>query len=185
MGLDMFLYRAKKLSDKAVKEVEGKEIYSRDYSYLNPEYESEFKSLIPFSRKVNVLVDYMDTDKIKKDFDIPNNAHNTVQSFMHGITKLGFNYGDNDYKEVSITDTDMKEKYTITKLEQRYVVELNEIYYWRKNYELQDKLYELCDEQIENCGYHAVNEEMLRAINKHTDRTITNKNGNLFYHEWY
>ena len=185
MGLDMFLYRAKRLSDKAVKEIEGTEIYSKDYNYLNPEYESEFKSLLPFSRKVNVLVDYMDTDKIKKEFGIPADAHNTVQSFMRGMTKLGFNYGDNEHKDVSITDTDMKEKYTITKSEVRYVVELKEICYWRKNYELQDELYELCDEQIENCGYHAVNEEMLRVINKHTDSTITNKNGNLFYHEWY
>ena len=71
------------------------------------------------------------------------------------------------------------------------VIRLEEIAYWRKDYELSDKIYAAAEREIENCGFYQCNEDMIEAFidcwncgdTKISIEDIWKEP--VFYHEWY
>lgn len=96
--------------------------------------------------------------------------------------------------EIDVTDEECN-KYSYEEVEDYYVCKKEKIYYWRKNYELQDKLYEAAEEngdQILNCGWHKCNEETIMDIQDSISqednmRSVLNlpESEAYVYHEWY
>ena len=87
-----------------------------------------------------------------------------------------------------------QEKYTITTYDAYFVCDTEEVLYWRKEYDLEEMLYDAYPNIIYNCGYHKLNEDMVKIIQKYelaNGRTLPEgfgKNNNeqcYCYHEWY
>ena len=60
--------------------------------------------------------------------------------------------------------------------------------YWRKNYDLQDWIYDNI-EGVDNCGYYVLDLDVVSEINYMFDASIPavkpSETEALFYHEWY
>ena len=67
-----------------------------------------------------------------------------------------------------------------------YICKRKEVYYMRKEYEVQDSIYELYDGVIDNCGYHHMTEDMIDVVNECAGKKVLDTQANnLYYHEWY
>ena len=84
--------------------------------------------------------------------------------------------------EVSLSEIEEKFKKEITY--DGYAVELQRVAYWRKDYDLEDRIYEQLDREIENCGYYLVTNKDLEELDL-LDIIDCEPNDDIFYHEWY
>jgi hypothetical protein len=189
MGLDQYVYRVKKPSLE-------KRVYTSDEisklglsSVLVREVErckDLFAQLIPYAVKRDIRSEFIDTKKIIDDYNLPKNSH---IGMMGGgeMTLCGY---DSDGNRISHTVgmAEIEKKYTVTEVNPGYIWEETEVKYWRKNYELQDLIYELI-EGVDNTGYYMLSAEIIRIINKRFGAHITPKDPTsrsaLFYWEWY
>lgn len=196
MGLDMYALRIKKLTDSEIKNIKKtKKIPDKFISFLaDKSNENELKDLVPFATKVSVNTEYIDMKKIKSDNGISENAYIGGEGY-HGET-ISYTFIDpdtRDYKKVDLTRDDILKNYIITEPEERFVVNGEPIGYWRKEYKLQDKLYDLYPGTIDNLGYHKCTPEMIDAMKGYAydDEPYVGLNDKIndddiiFYHEWY
>ena len=187
MGLDMYVYQAKKpvglktgviynydeLRDKGLAMFEADDV----------ENEKWFADLMPFCVKVRCEAQYYDIATIAEKFDLGERAH------WCGFGPEGI-YFRGEKREITISDEEV-EQYCITKEKDWYAVHTKEVAYWRKHYELQTELYnayELKDKFVENCGYYVIDDEILEIINDMSETKFglgRYKKGTLLYHEWY
>lgn len=71
------------------------------------------------------------------------------------------------------------------------VVRLEEVAYWRKNYDLSDQIYAATEKVIDNCGFYQCNDDMVEALIDNWDCGDTKISLDdvwkepVFYHEWY
>ena len=184
MGLDMFMFKVRKLSDKEVASLSGKntQIFTNDILFFTKkDVEKEdtqdmLRDLKPYLTMIPAVTSFYDVEKIKADNDIPAEAMIGMRCHERNNTMRFTFYWKDGRKEVSFADTD----YVIDENVEVYACHHEEIRYWRKNYELQNKIYENYDGEIENCGYYALNEEFLKELfprRKYFD--------GILYHEWY
>lgn len=205
MGLDMWVYKAHKLTTNEVKLINGKTRVEADniIPYVTifdtPKDDEErlgLRDIMPFCRTIKVINEYWDVEKIKETVG----ANKEDDCFIWYIHYLSLDLvdlkvtitepsGENYVKELININCD---DYTLCKEEDAYAVVLEEIAYWRKNYQLRE---ELQDEYavnglggLINCGYHKINNGMMKVLRALDDEgrfkgmRLTN---NLFYHEWY
>ena len=89
--------------------------------------------------------------------------------------------------EVRLTAEEVKEKYLVPHCLDAYAYSSKEIAYWRKNYELQDEIYEASDNPVDNVKYVPMNDEMWKAVQRH--KKIAKKENTTrsvyCYFEWY
>ena len=199
MGLDMYVFKLKKVSPSDLEKViacgENSFDKLRDInphiSCFNIDESDEeavemFKDAMPYLTEVTLNTEYIELDKIRSDYDIPEDADVVGRRFSgDGNVGITFKFGD-ERRDVNLTDDMINEKYTTVVPEKCYIVERFECAYWRKAYNLQDDIYKAYDGVILNCGYHKVNEDMfsLMADDINADFSDT-ENEALFYHEWY
>ena len=195
MGLDMYLYTARRLNDGEMDEMSGKnvgEMYEYGYSVFETNFQSEeeenmYRDILPLCRKITLKTDYVNIKKIAEDNGIEYDHYTMgMWSSNEGYKYYFWKEGDRD-NEVSVTvsNEDVEKKYTLTEDVEYYIFDHTEIMYWRKNYELQNKLHELYDGRIENCGYHKVNADMMDAIIEDSPEMVSYETKDVFYHEWY
>jgi len=221
MGLDMYLYKIKKPSkedfeifmnnvnhsfDEACRL--GAEAYDdiedTDHGVMNilmyDDNEGMYEDLLPYSIQTKVKRDFLNYKKIEKDFGVTENME-LIGSWSK-IEGIGFTYKDfetNEEIKVEISREDIP-LYTLEKSEDALVFLLEDVAYWRKEHELNE---DLCDayawtgRDVENCGYHKCNEEMVEILRDRgldladTDYTDYDKalaveeNQALFYHIWF
>ena len=213
MGLDQWLYQIQRLTKEEAIALEGKHYneISKDDSLLlfraNESEEGDFdeiKSIFGYLTKVKLISSLVHIEDLYRDKGVPE-GYSVIGSFYrNGNTHVSFvkhpedgseyEYSKLPRVEIDVTDEEYN-KYSYEEVEDYYVCKKEEIYYWRKNYELQDKLYEAAEEngdQILNCGWHKCNEEMIMdiqdAISQEDNmRLVLNLSESeaYVYHEWY
>lgn len=200
MGLDMWVYRASRISDKELAAIEGlsmedmweKDIHTFILSDITKEEEPMYADIIPLCRITTIDVSYWNVAKIKEDLGINPDADAYISyiSYKDGGVDIGLSIiGEEKIKYLRGINS---EDYTLHKQEKTYVVKMKELAYWRKNYELQQALYDDyfsgIGHSIINCGYHKLNRTMFNDIirmdgqKQLKGKRYTDK---LFYHEWY
>ena len=184
MGLDMYIYRAKTPELKMG-------IYDADDEYISslvqlPKEETEnpmYKQLLPFAARIQIVNHQYDFDAIAKDYCIGDNVG--VSSFNSATTIFSGNNGSTP----PIPNETVKEKYTRAIIQTRFVVDIEEVYYWRKAYDIQSLICREIETAVENCGFYKITENIARKIhemdNKFPTTIVNDKNANIFYHEWY
>ena len=213
MGLDQWLYQIQRLTKEEAIALEGKHYneISEDDSLLlfraNESEEGDFdeiKSIFGYLTKVKLISSLVHIEDLYKDKGVPEGYSVIGSSYRNGNTHVSFvkhpeDGSEYEYSKLPIVEIDVTDeeynKYSYEEVEDYYVCKKEEIYYWRKNYELQYKLYESAEEngdQILNCGWHKCNEEMIMdiqdAISQEDNmRLVLNlpESEAYVYHEWY
>lgn len=191
MGLDMWIYGIKDISNDEIPDNMPESWYiNNDYKLIDKYEEDEFDKLFhdmyKYSVVRNVIYTITDFDKIKKEYGINEKAY---LCFM-GHGKIGFQY-KKSYKEIAI-EQDELDKYDKEITREALVYKADELAYWRKEYDLQDLIYNEYYGQIYNCGFHEIDDELMKKINKYLksrkmDKQDINEDGYIvkMYHEWY
>lgn len=190
MGLDHYVYRMKKIGKETLKQLNGKHADEFDwhkYLVLDAEYvETErgmYEDLKGVLQPITVIKTFVDIPRIEKELEIPNTAGIIMTSHQGNTTTYIWNTPD--HKSFTLNEQNEKE-YTYNEEVPSYICYCTEVHYMRKEYEIQDAMYELYDGDIQNCGYYHMSEDMLDKINELSGRKVVDSSAtNLFYHEWY
>lgn len=109
MGLDMYLYRVEKLSDKEVakiRETGGKNLPDGTLSFPKDSVDTDktgmYKDLKPYFTEVKVINSYYDMEKLTKENDIPEEAYLGGRSWGNGKAIFSFYWGDGSEKSVEL-----------------------------------------------------------------------------------
>lgn len=199
MGLDMYVYKIKKAAEDAAAKCQNKteEEIEKNFSIFYPDDPELIQPILPWLIPVNAKVKILDLEKLKRDFNIPENSHISGQRVGGG--EYGWYFRDENgegYKAI-LTD-DNYEDYQKLETMTLYICDsIEELDYWRKNYDLQENLHHIyrneTNSSIENCGYYPISETMYEAIvddYKMSGRILpdypeTNEDQVVCYHEWY
>ena len=240
MGLDMYLYKVKKITDEKAASLNlcnTENLDEKGYITLSSDNSEMFSSILEYGKKIIVKETNVDLRKVKKDHGIPKNAEIVGYCFSH--KEISYTFKWNEIKQVKIPiicnseiDVDgikteynipddfkferqrkykgntilsysrhSKETVRLTQTEYEsylyeaeaevWVFKMSEVGYWRKAYDLQNKIHEEFNGQVENCGYYKCHPSTMLKINFYqTDHDL-----NVFeplsddecyvYHEWY
>lgn len=192
MGLDMYVFRIRRVNL-------NNRIYSHDeIDALNlttctvdgfERAGSAMEQLRPYASKIQVVNDYYNLEQIIQDYKLPANSHIGMISGS-GITVSG---RDSNGQRVSadISSAEINSKYIISKTEDAYAWNSQQVAYWRKHYSLQEMFYDLIGD-VENCGYYKLSREMIEALYDEYAEDVgaipledATDDVALFYHEWY
>jgi hypothetical protein len=200
MGLDMWMYKIGRLTDKEVDVLKGKteaEISDMGYGCINYtsvlQYNEEdlFEDMFEYGTIIDGKVNIFNEDRFKEDHGIDKNAYRCFGSYGNEIVFSYVLENTKETKEIKITEKEW-EKYIETEPALLLVYKKEEIGYWRKEYGLQNLIYTMYENEtskiIMNCGYHLMTKEMIDRIRKYDPkfRTGRRKRGEAyFYHEWY
>lgn len=197
MGLDMFVYRITKLKEEEQNEVEKmtyKELCKSDFHMLecDDDDDSLKRQINSYLFFVQKPVERIHFDRLKKVCDIPEEA--SLCWVISGTFGFKRDNDDKDY-EVNYNNLtpDQKKQATVTDTLTFAVYKSEELLYWRKAYDLRDKLCEACDVEVENCGYYPLNDKMREVIKealKEDEREDipdldSTEDSVVCYHEWY
>lgn len=193
MGLDQYIYRCSKIGKKTLSQLNGKresEIDWHEYMALRKDsvdkHPEKYGDLMDILQPIKLVETLINMYRIREDHDVPAHYEIGYRSVGNGQTTWSF-YGDPEEKPitVSLTDDELK-PYTYDQPTDYYICRGKEVYYMRKEYEVQDSIYELYDGTIENCGYHHMSENMIDVVNECAGKKVLDPTAtNLFYHEWY
>jgi hypothetical protein len=189
MGLDMYVYRINKpkLEDRVYT---TDEIIGAGLSYvLTKETEDEIQlitELLPYTITRDVICQFYDREKMIVDYNLPDDSYIGMYS-PEGIALYGTRNGEGVSQFISRED--VKTKYTLTETRPCYIWNAEEVYYWRKAYDIQDWIYSELFYEVQNCGYYELDGELISRLNAEFDEEVpvedpTNEHA-LFYHEWY
>lgn len=191
MGLDMWVYGIKDITkddipDKMTEDWYEEHGYNTIIEYDDDnEFDVMFHDLFDYSVIRNVEYTEVDFDKVKKDYGIKPEAS---ISMMCGDGTIGFSHGKY-YKEINLSDT---KKYEVKIYRKSLIYKSEELAYWRKEYNLQQLIYDNYDGDVYNCGFHKLDDDLIKKINKYLKRNDMNKQGIndpdydvKMYHEWY
>lgn len=209
MGLDQYIYKVTRISDKELESImlKNHRDFRDEYTIIGEgmtfdNITPDLMGLIPYIREIQYYQNAYDIDKIKADNGVSESSiYGSVCFGNGGIAWDFFEPGHGSFfdtrKKVFVSADDLDNKYIITQLEHAFVAKLGEVCYWRKNYILQDAVYDTCKVEIEDCGFYEITEEMLEAIRYSCGsremyaRLVAERKcmditqSNLFYYEWY
>lgn len=194
MGLDMHLFRVKTIPQSCIDKMRGKtaEEIQNEWSnslIFDPSKETGTTDLLPYAKKIEIIARYFDLCKIKECYNIPQDAWISGESVSD--TEHHFSFCE-DQKSIGVSiPNDEIKKFIFSRIERRYIVFVEELYYWQNAYIIQDAFYERFP--IVNCGFHQVNNESLKEIceeamakNDFLELPIyCEDDEGIFYHEWY
>ncbi len=207
MGLDMWMYEVKKMTKKEIAMLNNmsyKEISDLpDFSYyikeeVDQKNEEFIEDLLPYTITVPVNIKYCDLEKVKREHNIPDDYYLFRASYRN-TADIEYEYGSSDYRKkkiiVNFTNEEF-ENYIVNKPRHLIVYKQKEVAYWRKFYELQEKIYDMYFEEttkeIQNCGMHSLSDDMLNEISKMCRKygykfrkPRWTKSNAFFYQEWY
>ena len=201
MGLDMYIYRASRVSEENLKVMNGMSRSDIDAQFpralviTDEDYRENatlYAEILPYMSSIKVDNEYVDLAKIKRDNNIPEDAYVSGQSYDG--TKAGYHFtvsGNKESYQVELPYEEMEKNYVFTRTDDARIVYIDEVYYWRKAYEIQDMFY--AKHPVENCGYYKLSCDELEAIAKKKDEGVyplvedfvDDEDTAYFYHEWY
>ena len=196
MGLDMYVFCLHK-PDKTSEELSRlTEDELRDAGYavvLESSIPPNFESVREMTVEVQTVAEFIDFQKLERDFLIPEDATLTMQKRGYPEITFEFVYEDEEGESYSakVTEAELRKyKYHETITAYCFIREL--IAYWRKEYGLSGAISRACDKPVENVGYYPMNEGMLKAVADHDPEAyqdiepyIGDENGVIVYLEWY
>lgn len=184
MGLDQYMFRVNK-----VKGVRKGRCYERDDSLLSncifipaDEIEEEmYVALKPFATPIKMSEQVYNMERIRKDYGLSDDAY--IGSFIGGNITVS-----DKEKRVEISEAEIHEKYITSVFRDVYVAQSEEIYYWRKDYQISDFLNDAIG-PVENCGFYAVNRDVAVDLLEYDGSINPNDfpetDSNVMYHEWF
>lgn len=188
MGLDMYIFRVSKphLDDSVVynrEDLHG--IILSEEELKNPMYQQ----LAPYAQSLQVRSEYYDMAKIRKDYGLSESSYICEYSASDDFSGIVVEDKESG-KKAKITDEEINLKYTISRIEPRFVCNAEKSSYFRKEYDLQDWIHEHVEGEIENCGFYILSKDFLQRLNKKfkeagVEEEDPNEEYALFYHEWY
>ena len=185
MGLDMYLFKAKK-PDIPFEIYKEDDFLVKDLLLIpNDEHTEEmYKALVPFMTRIQISASEYDAEKIKKDFGLEGSIH------ISHMSPKGIAFSDRNRTTEEIPTEIIKNHYTISSLKTMYAVDIHQVYYWRKAYGVQEIIHNRHSECIENCGYYVIDDEIADAIaafDDEFDADIVKRESEpcILYHEWY
>ena len=196
MGLDMWIYGIKEINEKNIPENVTEEwLDDNGYSYVqqyedDDEFDKMYPDLYDYSIMKDVIFTDTDFDKIKKDYNLPKNA--LVSGFGSDGTII-FSYGKlGRFRKENTKSNEELKKYDKQVTRKALIYKYNELAYWRKEYDLQDLIYNEYNGDVYNCGFHKIDDELMKKINKYLkskgmDKQSINDDGYVvkMYHELY
>lgn len=193
MGLDMWMYGIKDISNDEIPDNMPESWYEEhDYKMIehyedDNDFDNMYHDMYDYSVIRNVEYTETDFEKIKKDYNVNKDAY---VSMLGSDGVIGFSCR-NYYKEVKISEDELN-KYDKKVFRESLVYKADELAYWRKEYDLQDLIYNEYYGQIYNCGFHKIDDDMMKKINRYLRaRNMSNQSINndgyiaKMYHEWY
>lgn len=197
MGLDMYIRKANKPNFNARKVYSYEALQEQGYDLFEAEPDGSLagylKDLRPFMVKLRCVATYFDTDKITKTYDFKERVH--WSGFGPDGIYFSGTAADGNERTVTI-DREQIHQFTYQKKNIFYVTQLSEVGYWRKEYELDDKLTQHFMSSrgvvVENCGYYRMTKAAMRIVENYTKKHDTEpvdyqpeEIRSLFYHNWY
>jgi DNA topoisomerase VI subunit A len=100
-------------------------------------------------------------------------------------------YLGSDESKIKFSFEEFSKRFMNVKEETNYIVRMEEVYYWRKAYDIRNLFYSFCN-HVENLGYYKVSQKDLEEISLRYDTMKEGipsiedpENQAIFYHEWY
>lgn len=201
MGLDMYIYRASRVSEDDLKVMNKlphgdiSDKFPRALIITKEDYKENptlYAEILPYMSSIQVENSYVDLMKLKKAYNIPEDAYISGRSYDG--EKVGYHFTTPKTKKsqrVELTYEEVEEKFTFTQMDDAYIVYIDEVYYWRKAYNIQDEFY--AKHPVENCGYYKLSYEEMATIANNFDAGlygvvedfVDDEDTAYFYHEWY
>ena len=192
MGLDMWIYGIKDISNEDIPDGMPESWYEKNSYKLITHYDDDndfeqmFHDIYAYSAEKNVEYNETDYDKIKEDYGIKKEAD--ISYFGHNT--IGFSCKDY-YKKIDISQDEL-DNYEKKVFHKALIFKGDELAYWRKEYDLQDLIYNEYNGDVYNGGFHKIDDELMKKINKYLklrkmDEQSINDDGYIakMYHEWY
>lgn len=190
MGLDQYVYRLKQVGTKTIKALEGKMAEDLDWKkYLvldkqGVDQSEMYKDIMHLLRPIKLKELRVNLDQLKKDAGVPDDWDVTCRSIMG--TEITYTWGTMNNHISATVNADNENKYVYEKEVESYICYCTEVHYMRKEYDIQDAMYDLYDGDIENCGYYHMSKEMIDKLNELSGKKVLDNSAtNLYYHEWY
>lgn len=208
MGLDMYAYRMKAVSEELIKAVTGGNY--EELCWDGPkgfdkerEHDMELFILPVGDADSNDRLDLANCSVIKRVSMLTPQINEERGDALYASKGIDKSYricaviensekrivtfkNDEGIKKVTLTAEEIRSIYDMVPTE-CYIAWREEVGYWRKDYDLQDSLYDAysrehdCKRSIENTGYHLCTEEMLAYM----ELDYPDKDEAIFYWEWY
>lgn len=183
MGLDQSIYRISKpeLEDRVFKRNE-----LNYYNYCSVDENEEYlhEEILPYVVIRKVETEMMDLEKMFADKGIPNHAN--LGMMCSEYYKYYWEDGE-ERKSIEVKVSEITEKYIKTEILDMYIWEQEELYYWRKNYEVQDYIYDVVE--AENCKYCLlstdIQRELIDTYGANFEVEENTEDSGIFYWEWY
>lgn len=203
MGLDMYMYKCRKLKEEEVQNLMNGNIqdFEEQYTFFKKDefegYETSFaEDLLPVLTNVKVKAKYVNIRKILKDFNIPENVDIVGEGYSGQEVEYTFANNKGFRKEVKLNYDILEEKYVYEAEDEYFVCEMTEVAYWGKAYDIQKFMHKMIKVPIINCGYYHVSEPILSKLIKkkvigndevyYTEEDFQCKGDEIIvYHEWY
>lgn len=171
MGLDMWLYKVKYTDVDKAKEYlwnNDEEALQKFMIFLGPSkmhlerYPECFRDIFPYMVDGVHRKNKLSESLVRKKFAIPAGA------FVHeiessGIRRIQAKLPDGTVYEILASHEDYNQVCDVT-IRDVCVVEKTLELYWRKEYDIQSAFYDAYPGVIENCGYHCIDEDEVKAI---------------------
>ena len=182
MGLDQNIYRISRpnLEDRVFKRNE-----LDNYLLCRvADVDEAFLEVIPYTTKRKVEYEMINIERMFTDKGIPNHAYLGMCSSE--VYEYCWKNG-NEYKSVEVSTKEIAEKYVENKIFDTYICEQEELQYWRKNYNVQDFIYDELD--ADNCKYCLLNtdiqSELINTYGAEFEVEENTEESGIFYWEWY
>lgn len=188
MGLDIFLYRVTKPHNIENRVYTREELASMELSAIPASLLQcqEAEDLAPYCREIQLKIPYINIEKIREDYDLPESAEVVMQS-GDGSICVSTDSGESDY--IDISHKVLQEKYLKIEVESYAAFHKTEVGYWRKDYDIADFFSEQIEKTVENTGYYAVSAEILERFNEEFNVSVPvedpSEESAIFYWEWY
>ena len=170
MGLDMWIYGIKDIKDHIIPvNMPASWYYANDYSLTqidenDDDFIEKYADLEPYSVRRNVVYTKTDFEKIRADYNIPEDTimGGYTNSMDGKSVKFRF-YLDSKMFTVSLSKREL-ELYCVYIPIESFVFKKEELAYWRSLPDLQALIYKEYPNVIRNTGYHELDKDVLKKI---------------------
>ena len=190
MGLDQFIFKISKanLENRTFtsEDIENMKLARIAVEEFNT-HKNMYKAILPYVEKRDVECKLYDTDKLFSDYKLPEDSH--IWCFAPTGIAIGYTKANGERGNQEVSNEEIEAKYIKKKAIPSYVFKSEEVYYWRKEYDLCDWIENALKKPIENCGYYKLNKTIIKRMNSKFKSEVpvesANKEYAYFYHEWY
>ena len=198
MGLDMWIFGIKDIKDNIIPDnMPASWYYANDYSLAqidenDDDFVEKYADLEPYSVRRNVVYTKTDFEKIRADYNIPEDAiMGGYTNSMDRKSVIFHFYLDSKMFTVSLSKRAL-ELYCLYIPIESFVFKKEELAYWRSLPDLQALIYEEYPNVIRNTGYHELDKDVLKKVVRWLTRyrfpqqkIKTAGYAAKMYHEWY